>query len=540
MSSSDSAVDIGHNDRAQLFLKQRAKIDPSLSTKDAKRSLLDLPPDLIIHVFTLVFGNKVGVNINVLRRFDGTPSRQLMYSFPAAVSKLEGLFGCSRITRDYATIVLGQQVMFQANSMNFSDLPLAFGKDNCARIHKLDFHAHFGVKTGRDTVWADLLHIPFGQRTPNMMSGDPAGSVTRQNQECRSLMQFGAHLINLHPKLSRLIKDSQYGPEYKEGEAKVVNNYIIDHFGTKRKWQSRTSYTNASRTEEEVIEDEILNAPLIRRLDPTVLANTPIEQLVIKPSEGQSRNEMVEEDVPKQSHFYAMVDERAFRTKAEHEAKGWKQQSVRELISICSKIESQVKTTEGQRDLVENYLKVLDEAATAKAELSALQERVKAHVCSGQDGDTDDTNSPDHSSNHDDDDEDQGDDSPDDDNGDGHASDALSGYGHGRGGHLARGFGRGRGVPTGHAGPRNVSGILEEGNSTTTVNPARRGQNVVRLSYAAALGRGLSGDRAVSGNGTAHNVGSSANTRRGGLGGPAIRGGRGGRGRGQSRDCTYI
>lgn len=67
-------------------------------------------------------------------------------------------------------------------------------------------------------------------------------------------------------------------------------------------------------------QDEILNAPLIRRLNPTVLANKPTDELVVKPRPGQSKNEMTEDDVPKQNLFYAMVDERAFRSAAEHNA----------------------------------------------------------------------------------------------------------------------------------------------------------------------------------------------------------------------------
>lgn len=195
-----------------------------------------------------------------------------MKALPPEMSRLDGLFKCSKATRSCAHIVFGQQVLFDANSINFTDLPLVFGRQNCLRMHRLDLHAHFEVKTGQDSMWTDLLQIFVGDlsnlvyfelwsaydkgRPPSPESEfeDPAGSVTRQNQECRSLMQFGAHLINLHPKSDRLIKDALNGPTYKEGELRVLNNYVIDQFSNKRPWNSRTSFTDDSRTKEETTE----------------------------------------------------------------------------------------------------------------------------------------------------------------------------------------------------------------------------------------------------------------------------------------------
>jgi len=277
-----------------------------------------------------------------------------------------------------------------------------------------------------------------------------------------------------------------------------------------------------------VLQDEILNAPLIRRLNPTVLANTPIEVLAVKPRPGQSRNEMTEDDVPKQNPFYAMLDERAFRSAAEHNARGWKRRGIRELIDICARIEAQFKSPVGPQEFVESYFVALDEAAAAKAELAALQETVKGHLCrkdnlasrtsGGPDahGDLQDKSDP--------------------------RNDNLEGaFGHDTQFNPARGFGRGRRGPTRGSGLSHAEPVNPGASQMTALTNAGGGQNAVPLSYAAVLRQGLAGRGATPVSGVGHGRGISQN---GGFAVPAMPPGRGGqrrpgfgRGSNRSRGC---
>lgn len=98
------------------------------------KGLLDLPAELLIEICASVFGNEVEVNINVLRRRGSRPSRQSRNTLPTEMWELDGLFKCSKAIREYANIVFGQQVLFKANSIDSTDLPLAFGKEHCLRM----------------------------------------------------------------------------------------------------------------------------------------------------------------------------------------------------------------------------------------------------------------------------------------------------------------------------------------------------------------------------------------------------------------------
>lgn len=221
----------------------------------------------------------------------------------------------------------------------------------------------------------------------------------------------------------------------------------------------------------------------------------PIEELLVKPRPGQNKNEMTEDDLPKQNPFYSMVDERAFRSVAEHEAKGWQQRSVREMIDICARIERQFESPSGPKELVENYLVALDGAAAAKAEVAALQESVKAHVCPTGSVTPSTPDNPDADGN-------------------------LDNKSHSTWSSPARDFGRGRRSSKRDPEILQADTSNPAGNQANALINAGHGHNTVRLSYAAVLRQGLPGRNDASLNGAGRGRGSGrgrGDPRNGGL-----------------------
>ena len=103
----------------------------------------------------------------------------------------------------------------------------------------------------RFELWSG--HNSWRAPYPEHESGDPAGSVTRDQQERKSLMHFAAFLVLRHPKLKRVIHDVRTGRTF-NGPENVINNFVLDTGETVRKWAKASRKLRASDAEPQEIE----------------------------------------------------------------------------------------------------------------------------------------------------------------------------------------------------------------------------------------------------------------------------------------------
>ena len=94
----------------------------------------ELPSEIMQRIISHLLGGKVRININVRRSHGYGPSRHMHLGFPAEVTSTRPLLWTSRVFRDNTIAVLGSDLEYYANSIQFEDLPSAFGRGNCLRI----------------------------------------------------------------------------------------------------------------------------------------------------------------------------------------------------------------------------------------------------------------------------------------------------------------------------------------------------------------------------------------------------------------------
>ena len=261
---------------SSLCTNELAEDEPKAPEVDI---LSTLPPEIIQRIISHLLGGKVLININVRRAYGNTPSQYLHHGFPTMVTTLGPLLTVNKTISENAIAVVEHDLQYKANSIQFVDLPSAFGRDNCLRIKNLDLHLLFLEKTSRETTWPALLdmftdalrnlerfelwagHSSWRAAYPEHESGDPEGSVTRQGQECKSLMHFAAFLTLRHPRLQRIIHDVRYGPTYGSNAENVINNFVLDTGNVVRVWNSVQRKARRADIEVRTLEVSFIEAP---------------------------------------------------------------------------------------------------------------------------------------------------------------------------------------------------------------------------------------------------------------------------------------
>lgn len=218
------------------------------------RYFQDLPPELKAMIFWYIFDQDPiditvrlqGYGAGKLQLF-GIGKKILLHGFPSAIANMHGLLQAGPDTRAFATGYIGQQ-KYTCNSEALADLPLAFGPGHCGRVLDLSMDMTWSNKNFHDDLWPPLIKM-FAKDLANLMkleirssyevfkallpypereSGDPGGTISRQDQEQRAVIRLGCFIVSRHESLKRVIKPANGGPTFDVGETRIVNRVIID------------------------------------------------------------------------------------------------------------------------------------------------------------------------------------------------------------------------------------------------------------------------------------------------------------------------
>lgn len=333
----------------------------------------DLPTELRDMILALIFDHqgRIGAETKPIQRWESRSSQ------PIALTNMEGLLQASHFTRNLATEYIGRQ-QFVCDANLLADMTRAYGKGHCSRIRRLSMTIKSSRLDYMEEEWPGLIKT-LAKRLPSLTelqvsslyetwkadvpcdetaSGDPYGTITRQQQEQRAIIRFGSFVLPSHPTLNRVIKPAHSGPTFEADEELVCNSIIVDRGyegGTKedcREWKCMSKWSDATRQErivEEVsltigysvevvlttMQDRVIDAPKVRRLKQVEWATADINDLVMTPTSGASKNNIWHSGTTGLNDVYAIVDERAYRTKEDLRASGLTHRSHDDLVDLC-------------------------------------------------------------------------------------------------------------------------------------------------------------------------------------------------------------
>lgn len=236
-----------------------------------KTTLLTLPDEVIEKICMEAIDSKGTVCVSRLRRRDVNEEARPAESRPTPLSNLKTLLETNSTLRKFAQQWLARNSRFFAKSTNFLNFPEVFGRSNAVLLEHLELHLSFTQKVQHERDWPGLLGM-FCTDLPNLAelvlstswelgrppyptqeSGDPQGSLTREDQERRAALRFGAFLVLRHPKLRRMISQADSGSSFEVGESRASVRFILDKGLNKeagdfrRKWNTMEKWVNETR-----------------------------------------------------------------------------------------------------------------------------------------------------------------------------------------------------------------------------------------------------------------------------------------------------
>lgn len=235
-----------------------------------------------------------------------------------------------------------------------ADLPLILSADHLSVIHRFEMRLEFHLKCHHRRYWpaviAALCELPnleylrlYSETEvgcepyPQHESGDPQGSVTKDQQERRALRSLAAWVSHRHPNLDLVIEPARSGHSFKTGEYDVVfevelRKYQADRnitFNKLTKFSAPAAVVEVDEFETierpvKVVEDQIINTTAVRRVKWTEGCTADPAAFYIAPPAGGRKCDITTSEVPTadDQHFW-MVDQRGYQPRSMFAQRGW-------------------------------------------------------------------------------------------------------------------------------------------------------------------------------------------------------------------------
>ncbi|KAK5082229.1 hypothetical protein LTR05_007373 [Lithohypha guttulata] len=279
---------------------------------------------------------------------------RLQYLFPQMITTYQSLLSIPKLEEEVQEYI-AKNVLFRGqHSSGFLDMPAVFGPDNCQLIHRFEMRVEFFFKLKHQGQWPDFLTC-FVQDLPNLQwlklysrwsdrsqphpeveSKDPAGTMTRFDQNVRSAFRFLCWLNKRHYNFQdkgRLILPAETGGRF--GQEDVYSHFLVlETYRERRTWKSVTESIGPIIDDDEedkrefrTVYDEVLNTKLGRRVQWQEWHNNGVtlENFIIHPVEGESRNSIVASEVgDDDDKYFERLEERGYQPYQLFEDKNWR------------------------------------------------------------------------------------------------------------------------------------------------------------------------------------------------------------------------
>lgn len=251
----------------------------------------------------------------------GRRAMRLQNLFPKLVEDFQGTLNACQLLQQEVGEYLAQCrhiLFYSTHSAGLHDMPEVFGRDNCLLIRRFELRMEFRMKTAHQYEWPGFLQLLLtdvpnlewfklysewftsqDQRPyPQNESGDPAGTLSRFDQERRAKLRFLAWLIHYAPNLDLLIRPANTGPTWAAGEHTRSHYLIAEKYDKdkRRTWETTTKFTGPAAQDDECdremarFEDQVFDTTLVRRLQWHQYADLNEEKYFIKPEPGVSKD----------------------------------------------------------------------------------------------------------------------------------------------------------------------------------------------------------------------------------------------------------
>ena len=219
---------------------------------------------------------------------------------------------------------------YNRNGDSARNLPVVFGEEATASIQKFELQAHFINKTRDESTWPFLLDL-LNAKMPNLKRftfvsdylsdsvpypesevRDPDGSVTRDQQERRWLLRFGAFVTLRHQNLKVMVLEAASGTRYTD-EYRSITRIDLYTPGVQRRLSAATQTLPPASLP--VRTDMVMNSTAIRRLKWTELAKVDPATLALEATANSS-------EVPAADDYYRWVDAKGYLLFAEPRRQG--------------------------------------------------------------------------------------------------------------------------------------------------------------------------------------------------------------------------
>ena len=193
-----------------------------------------LPHEIKTVIFGWVLGFDHRIDLTVAHAKNGQPRLWFSSFFPDMREPFSTyLRACTGLRQDGIDHLLETTVFFNRFSDSAKHFPKLYGDVATGMIQHFELHMHFINKVNHERTWPALLntlvdnksnlkrltilsnYLTNGQVYPPHESGDPTGSVSRHDQERRSLLRLGAFVTLRHPTLKVMVVPATSGSWYR-------------------------------------------------------------------------------------------------------------------------------------------------------------------------------------------------------------------------------------------------------------------------------------------------------------------------------------
>lgn len=328
--------------------------DPNVEGKDQK---VDDPPKGLCHllrllievrenIYSFLFGdNTTKTNLSTAKaRRNFQPKYRLQNDIPVVFKDISALL-CTHPTifEEIKDFNPRSTTYFNIYGDAQADMSAILTTDQLSHVVRFEMRAEWHLKVHHRRYWPGVItslcampqleYFRLYSETqidappyPQRECGDPDGSVTKYQQEYRSLLLLGAFIELRHPNLDLMVQPAGSGPSYKTGEWLVVHEFHLKKFNSDRliRYNKITKFVGPAPIpkdefdliERDVIqvEDEIINATAARRLKWTDACSVDPSSLYIAPPQGGSKSDITTSEVASEDHqHFSIVDQRAYQ-----------------------------------------------------------------------------------------------------------------------------------------------------------------------------------------------------------------------------------